>query len=119
MKKGRVMWIEKGVVVASDVLMAESAIERMRGLIGRPALAPGEGLWIEPCSSVHTFGMPADLDLVFLAKGAEVVKLKKRIRPFRLSWAIKASATLELWPGAIEETRLNFGATLRFEEDAA
>ena len=35
----------------------ETLRERARGLMGRDALAPDEGLLLRRCRSVHTFGM--------------------------------------------------------------
>ena len=105
-------------MVAARAMCAEGALERMRGLLGRPALTRGEGMLLEPCSSVHTFGMRDEIDLVFLSRVMEVVKLTPRLRPLRIAWALGAGAALELWPGAIEEMKLVCGARLRWEQTA-
>jgi uncharacterized membrane protein (UPF0127 family) len=46
-----------GVVVGRRVTVADRWWRRAFGLMGRRHLAPGEGLLLEPCSSVHTLGM--------------------------------------------------------------
>ena len=47
-----------------DVMQTQGALERNRGLLGREALQPNQGLWITHCNSVHTIGMKYALDLV-------------------------------------------------------
>ena len=116
MRRGQVALAGGAAVIANDAGMADGALERMRGLIGRPPLTRGEALWLEPCSSVHTFGMRSELDLAFLSSTKRIVKLAARVKPFRVSWALGARATLELWPGAIEEMKLEVGDTLMWEE---
>lgn len=55
-----------GRLVAGRVQVAHAFAERLVGLIGRPGLAPGEGLLIHPCTSVHGFFMRFDIDVVHL-----------------------------------------------------
>ena len=40
-----------GAVVADDLQVADSFLTRLRGLMGRGSLRPGEALWIEGCDS--------------------------------------------------------------------
>jgi len=49
-----------------DAVLADRPWLRMRGLLGRPAPAPGCGLLISPCGSVHTLWMSYPIDVVFL-----------------------------------------------------
>ena len=48
------------------ILVAESRRERVRGLRGQSSLDPNEGLLLERCRSVHTFGMHFAIDVVLL-----------------------------------------------------
>ena len=61
--------------------VAKNAFERMRGLIGRPPPAPGEGLLIPKCNAIHTFFMKYPIDAVFLDRENRVVKAVRGIRP--------------------------------------
>ena len=63
--------------------VAKNAFERMRGLIGRPPPAPGEGLLIPKCNAIHTFFMKYPIDAVFLDRENRVVKAVRGIRPWR------------------------------------
>jgi uncharacterized membrane protein (UPF0127 family) len=71
------------MVVASTVQVVDSPLARMVGLLGRRRLAPGHGLLIRPCSSVHTFLMLFPIDIVFLHREGRVVKVAERVSPFR------------------------------------
>jgi len=107
---------EHGAIVAARVMRPESAWERMRGLLGRPPLKPGEGMLLAPCAAVHTIGMGCPIDLVFLSRDGVALKLAPRTPPFRIRAARGADMTLELWAGAISERRLAKGSRLRWAE---
>ena len=66
-----------------DAEIAESAFERMRGLIGRRGLGPGKGMLITKCNCIHTFFMRFPIDATFLDRKGEVVKVVRNIRPWR------------------------------------
>ncbi len=56
-----------GALLATDVRTARSLWGRFRGLMGRRALAPGEGLWLPTDASIHMLFMRFAIDAVFLA----------------------------------------------------
>lgn len=66
-----------------DAEVAESAFERMRGLIGRPGLESGKGMLITKCNCIHTFFMRFPIDATFLDHEGQVVKVVRGIRPWR------------------------------------
>ena len=66
-----------------DAEVAESAFERMRGLIGRTGLASGKGMLITKCNCIHTFFMRFSIDATFLDRKGNVVKVVRNIRPWR------------------------------------
>ncbi len=117
MKLGAV-YEEGGRCVVSRVWRAASAPERMRGLLGRPPLAHDEGMLIEACGMVHTFGMKYRLDLAFLDSLGRVCKLVHELRPARCAGSFRAKSTLELAPGTLEKTRLRIGDRLNWQEAA-
>ena len=61
----------KRELARSQIWLASSWWSRMRGLLGRPQLLPGEGLKIVPCNSIHCFFMAVPIDVVFLDKRAQ------------------------------------------------
>ncbi|HTG47676.1 MAG TPA: DUF192 domain-containing protein [Actinomycetota bacterium] len=70
-------------VGARTVWVPERRRERVRGLRGRPALPRAEGLLLERCRSVHTFGMRFAIDAVVLDRRHRVVAVIA-MRPRRL-----------------------------------
>ena len=69
---------------------------RLLGLAGLGAEQAGPGLLIPRCSSVHTFGMRFELDLVFLDAAGEPLAIRRRVPPRRLAWHRGAAAVLEI-----------------------
>lgn len=88
------------------VFVAETHRERARGLLGRPPLKPGEGMYLSPCRAVHTFGMRYPIDLVYLDRSGRVCKLVEALKPWRFSGSLKASGTLEMRAGEIRRLGL-------------
>ncbi len=70
--------------LAVEVDVAETFAERARGLIGRPAPAPGRGLLIPRCNAIHTLFMRYPIDATFLDRKGRVVKSVRNLRPWRL-----------------------------------
>ncbi len=104
----------RGTVLATRLEVADSAPKRTKGLLGRDGLGSGEGLWIVPCESVHTFFMRFAIDLVYLDKKNKVKKVRSAVRPWRVSACLSAHSVLELPAGTIRDTLTVPGDTLEF-----
>jgi uncharacterized membrane protein (UPF0127 family) len=87
-------------VVATAADVADTSAKRRVGLLKHDRLEPGEGLWITPCESVHTFFMKFAIDLVYLDKRKKVRKVRHAVPPWRLSACLTAHSILELPAGA-------------------
>lgn len=74
--------VESGRVLADNATIASNYWQRFRGLMLRRRLAPGEGLVIEPCSSIHMMWMRFSIDAVFFDSGHRVTKVAGRVRPW-------------------------------------
>jgi uncharacterized membrane protein (UPF0127 family) len=112
--KFRVTNITRNTQIATCVEIAESGARRSRGLLGRKGLGPGEGLWIVPCEAVHTFGMQFSIDLVYLDREHRIRKIRKNVRPWRLSACLPAHSVIELAAGAIQEHDAQPGDIVEF-----
>ncbi|MGI5835244.1 MAG: DUF192 domain-containing protein [Chloroflexota bacterium] len=105
------------VTIAHCVQRATSLWARSRGLIGRKGFESGNGLLIEPCSGIHTFGMSFPIDAIFLNKEGVVVHLVQDMKPMRFSrYLFHARSVLELPAGTIERAGVQLGDRLAFEE---
>jgi uncharacterized membrane protein (UPF0127 family) len=92
--------VSTDAVVASTVLPAFDRQRRNRGLVGQQALEPGSALILAPCSAVHTWFMRFPIDIVFVARGGRVLKVKRSVGPWRLAARLGAFAVIELGAGA-------------------
>ncbi|MDN3578968.1 DUF192 domain-containing protein [Chitinimonas viridis] len=101
-------------LLLGKVWLAESATERMQGLLGRPPLAADEAMLIQPCRLIHTVGMAYPLDLAFVDKQGRVRKLVSQLRPARMAGCLSATATLEMAPGTIARVGLVAGEQLHW-----
>jgi uncharacterized membrane protein (UPF0127 family) len=105
-----------GTVVCERCEVAESALARMRGLLGRTGLEPGAGMLINPAPSVMTFFMRFPIDVVFLDRERKVVGVRSRLGPWRVAGARHAVAALELPAGAAAAAGIEEGDVLVLEE---
>lgn len=88
---------------------------RLKGLLGRTALAADEGLLIEPCNSVHTLGMRFAIGVIFLSANNQVLHLIEDMPPGRLSPMVKGSKrVLELHPDTLGASQIKVGDQLSF-----
>lgn len=83
---------------------------RLRGLLGRPPLQPGEGLLLRGENAIHTFGMTFAIDVLFLDRTGRVVHLIPTMPPWRISpFVARARDVLELPAGVIAQTQTSLG----------
>jgi uncharacterized protein len=110
----KVVNLARGTVLASRLEVAGSGRARRKGLLGREGLSPGEGLWIVPCESVHTFFMRFPIDLVYLDRGNQIRKVRNSVGAWRMSACFRAHSVLELPAGTVRETQTQSGDTVEF-----
>ena len=90
---------DAGAVLCERCAVAETPLTRLRGLLGRRGLEPGEGLLIRPAGSVHTLFMRFPIDVVFLAPGGEVLRVVHELDPWRMASRRGARSVIELAAG--------------------
>ena len=103
---------ENGDVVCDRCVVADSPVSRMRGLLGRRELRPGEGLLLRPASAIHTWFMRFPIDAVFLDRDLRVVGISDDVRPWRARSRRGAKAVLELPAGESARRGLQVGDLL-------
>ena len=103
---------EDGAPMCERCLVADRMLSRMKGLLGRASLPPDEGLLIRPAPSIHTFFMRFPIDVVFLSRKGEVLKIAYHVPPWRTRACRHAHAVLELAAGEAERRGLAVGDCL-------
>lgn len=106
-----------GNVVCERCLIADRARLRMRGLLGRDALPPEEGVWIRPTNSIHMFFMRFAIDAVFLDRDDVVLKVVPGLAPWRMASCRGARSVLELAAGEAVRRGVSVGARLEAVEE--
>jgi uncharacterized protein len=102
-----------GAVLADRVERAATMRARLKGLLGRTGLSPGEALCIDPCSSIHTFFMKFPIDAAFLRRDGMVVRALPGMRPWRASRIYPfAAMVIELPAGTLTRTATREGDVL-------
>lgn len=104
--------------LVSDLEVADTGWQRMKGLIGRSSgdFYRGKGLWLRSCEGIHTIGMTFPIDAAYLDSDCRVVFMYKSLPPFRIGrirWNVKS--VLELPAGVLSESRTQTGDILYFK----
>jgi len=108
--------IKKGTVLADKVVKADTFFKRLKGLMLKKSLECGEGLLLSPCKSIHTFGMRFGIDVIYISKAGEIVKMKENILPGKIEpIVLKASYVLELPAGTIKKSGIELGDILYWQ----
>jgi len=106
----------KQTLLATRVVVANTGLSRLIGLLGKRSLQANTGIWIIPANAVHTFGMLFRFDLVLIDRTHKVVGLRERIAPFLMTWPnFRARSVLELPAHTISNSRTAVGDQLRLD----
>lgn len=101
----------KDLVLSSDqgesveCRLANSFFSRLKGLMGQPPPEQGKGLLIRPCNSIHMFFMRFSIDVVFLDREFNIVRLVRNLDPGRIVGTVQdAWQVLEVKAGDMPES---------------
>jgi uncharacterized membrane protein (UPF0127 family) len=91
-----------GRELAGGLRLAEARTRaaRMKGLAKLDAMPAQLALHIPRCRSVHTFTMRFPLDLVWLSRKGEVVRIDPAVPPRRLKFCFRARSVVEANAGS-------------------
>jgi hypothetical protein len=101
--------VTRDVVLADAAQTADTSAMRRTGLLKHTRLDPGDGLWIVPCESVHSFFMKFTIDVLYLDREHRVKKVRPEMAPWRVSACLTAHSVLELPAGTIARTGTQAG----------
>jgi uncharacterized membrane protein (UPF0127 family) len=118
--------LTRGGTLADSVESANSLWARFMGLMGRPSLADGAGLWLPGGNGIHMMFMRFPIDCVFVGRASAdddsrlVVAVRRALPPWRgIVWYVRgAHGTLELPVGTIDRTGTAVGDRIRLETQA-
>jgi uncharacterized protein len=120
MKRFSVRNRTRGSTVAANAPLANSYFSRLMGLMGRKPLPAGEGLIIEPCSSIHTCFMRFPIEVLFVDRAHRVLRATAAVQPWRFGPIVpQAHYVVELPAGAVAASNTQVGDVLEWEPAAA
>lgn len=90
---------------------ANNFFKRLRGLHGMMPLGPQDALIIRPCKAIHTWRMPATIDVAFISESGLILKCLT-VPPGRWSGCRGAKSVVEMAKGTIGRLDLKAGDQL-------
>ncbi|WP_425059629.1 hypothetical protein SCACP_02210 [Sporomusa carbonis] len=90
--------------LGGNINLADNFFTRLVGLLTTKKLPSGAGLIIKPCSGVHTLGMRYCIDVLFVNKDHEVVKVIAAMKPGRVAVVSGSAYVIELPAGTAAAT---------------
>ena len=100
--------------------VASSLWAKFMGLMGRPSLAAGDGLWLAGSNGIHMMFMRFPIDVVFLGKPAAdgsrpVVAVRQNLRAWTgiVPLVRGADGVIELPVGTVDATGIDVGDSVR------
>jgi len=110
----KVFNLTRNIVISGSAEKADTFMSRLFGLIPRESLGEEEGLWLEPCSSIHMCFMRFAIDAVFLDKDFRVIRILENFRPWRFSPFVKGSRGVLELPAGRCAGRVGVGDIIEF-----
>ena len=93
----RVENVTKRHLLAEQAELADHPWRRLKGLLGRAGLRPGEALVLRPCQGVHTWFMTFPIDVLYVDAHSVVRRILADIPPNRFGLAeIPAMAAIAI-----------------------
>jgi uncharacterized protein len=99
-------------IVARTLLTAFDSASRRRGLLEHESLDEGTALIMAPSNAIHTFSMRFAIDVAFLSRDGQVVKVRPTVVPWRIAAAWSAFAVVELCGGTLAKSDTRTGDRL-------
>jgi uncharacterized membrane protein (UPF0127 family) len=113
--------LSRTTTLAERVEVGSSLWARFRGLMGRPSLPAGDGLWLPGANGIHMMFMRFPIDAVFVARptpdgGRRVVAIRHRLPAWTglVPFVRGAHGVIELPIGSIEESGTQVGDIVGF-----
>jgi uncharacterized protein len=100
--------------IINDVLIADTFIKRLCGYMFR-SKPHHKAIIIKPCSSIHTFFMKFDIDIIFANENMKVIKKVEGLKPGRVIMPIKdANMVIEGEAGAFKNIDIGDNINITF-----
>lgn len=103
---------ETNIDVAKKMKIASSFFDKLIGLMFRKKMHGFDCLLIKHCKSIHTCFMRYSIDVVFVNKNFEVIKVISNMKPWRFTRLFFTAAHVFEFQGGSLDSKLKLGDTL-------
>jgi uncharacterized protein len=117
--------LDRSTILAEHLETAGSLWGKFMGLMGRPSLDEGTGLWLPASNGIHMMFMRFPIDAVFVTRpDGDGVRRVRSVHPALRAWTglvplvRGADGVLELPVGTIEATSTTVGDRVEVRETA-
>lgn len=94
---------EKNIEIAQEMKIASGFFDKLIGLMFRSKMNGFDCLLIKHCKSIHTCFMRYPIDVIFVNKKFEVIKIIEQMKPWRFTRLFFTAAhVFELYGGSVE-----------------
>jgi uncharacterized protein len=102
--------LDTNEVIVTDLHHANTFWKRFKGLMGTKILPEQSGLYINPCSQIHTCFMQYSIDLIYLDQSNAVVGIEENLAPWKIGKRFdNVKSVIELPANTIQQTSLKVG----------
>lgn len=103
----------KNINLVTTGSVADNPWLRLVGLMGKRSLPEGYGLLLRNESAIHTFGMRIPIDVVYLDRSGNILRVTEAMPPSRLGPLVRGVRdVLELPVGTLARTQTRVGDQL-------
>lgn len=96
--------LKSNKILGSNIKYANTFSSRLIGLMFRKSMDDLDGLILEPGNSVHNCFVRFPIDVIFLTKENEIVKIVRNFKPWRFTRIyFKSRRVLELPAGTVTD----------------
>lgn len=76
-----------------NIYIADTFSKRLMGYMFRKK-PHHKAIYFSPCSSIHCFFMRFDIDVIFLNERMEIIKIVKRVKPWKVIMPVKGAVAV-------------------------
>lgn len=102
-----------GITVSDQAVIASSIFQKTKGLLGKQHMQPQEAMIFYHASSIHTVCMKFAIDIIFVKKSGEILRIESIVQPGRFLFC-PSYATIELPENRSLEKKLEKGNILKW-----
>ncbi len=96
-------------IISQTAQVADNFFKRLIGLMFKKSIDPDYGLIFYEVNSIHTFFMRFPIDIVFLDKNNQIIRICQALRPWRMVFCRHGKTTIELPAHKASENSLKTG----------